>query len=90
MAGSNYSRDNLNFKANFKTSERTSIDANVRYSRVNVRGAGANGNRALALGVVGGMTVGTIALLYVVPAFFIVFQGLHERFQGSPLEEVKE
>ena len=46
-------------------------------------GAGANGNRALALGVVGGMTVGTIALLFVVPAFFIVFQNLHERFQGG-------
>ena len=46
-------------------------------------GAGANGNRALALGVIGGMTVGTIALLFVVPAFFIVFQGLHERFQGQ-------
>ena len=43
MSGSNYFRDNLNFKANFKTSERTSIDANVRYSRVNVRGSGANG-----------------------------------------------
>ena len=46
-------------------------------------GAGANGNRALALGVIGGMTVGTIALLFVVPTFFIVFQKLHERFQGS-------
>ncbi|MBQ1701579.1 MAG: efflux RND transporter permease subunit, partial [Prevotella sp.] len=45
-------------------------------------GAGANGNRALALGVVGGMTVGTIALLFVVPAFFIVFQKLHEKYQG--------
>ena len=43
MVGSNYSRDNLNFKGNFKTSNRTSIDANVRYSRVNVRGGGANG-----------------------------------------------
>jgi TonB-linked SusC/RagA family outer membrane protein len=43
MVGSTYARDNLNFKANFKTSENTSIDANVRYSRVNVRGAGANG-----------------------------------------------
>ena len=43
MVGSNYSRDNLNFKGNFKTSARTSIDANVRYSRVNVRGGGANG-----------------------------------------------
>jgi len=49
-------------------------------------GAGANGNRALALGVIGGMTVGTIALLFVVPAFFIVFQKLHERFQGKAVE----
>ena len=47
-------------------------------------GAGANGNRALALGVIGGMSVGTIALLFVVPAFFIVFQKLHEKFQGRP------
>ena len=43
MVGSTYSRDNLNFKGNFKTSKNTSIDANVRYSRVNVRGSGANG-----------------------------------------------
>ena len=50
-------------------------------------GAGANGNRALALGVIGGMTVGTIALLFVVPAFFIVFQKLHERFQGKEVVE---
>ena len=47
-------------------------------------GAGANGNRALALGVIGGMSIGTIALLFVVPAFFIVFQKLHEKFQGAP------
>ena len=45
-------------------------------------GAGANGNRALALGVIGGMSIGTIALLFVVPAFFIVFQHLHEKYQG--------
>ena len=49
-------------------------------------GAGANGNRALALGVIGGMTIGTIALLFVVPAFFIVFQKLHERFQGQVIQ----
>ncbi len=49
-------------------------------------GAGANGNRALAFGVVGGMTVGTIALLFVVPAFFIVFQKLHEKFQSGSVE----
>ena len=43
MSGSNYTRDNLNFKGHFKTSTSTSIDANIRYSRVNVRGSGANG-----------------------------------------------
>ncbi|MBQ0119906.1 MAG: efflux RND transporter permease subunit [Bacteroidales bacterium] len=53
-------------------------------------GAGANGNRALALGVVGGMTVGTIALLFVTPAFFIAFQTLHEKFQKAPVEEDTE
>ena len=49
-------------------------------------GAGANGNRALAMGVVGGMSVGTLALLFVVPAFFIIFQKLHEKYQGSTMK----
>ena len=53
-------------------------------------GAGANGNRALALGVIGGMSVGTIALLFVVPAFFIVFQKLHERFQGKEVSFLQQ
>jgi len=54
-------------------------------------GAGANGNRALALGVIGGMSIGTVALLFVVPAFFIVFQKLHEKFQGAPkMKSVEE
>ena len=46
-------------------------------------GAGANGNRVLALGVTAGMAVGTLALLFVVPVFFMVFQKLHEKYQGS-------
>jgi multidrug efflux pump subunit AcrB len=50
-------------------------------------GAGANGNRALALGVVGGMSIGTLALLFVTPAFFIIFQTLEEKFNGK--EETK-
>ena len=45
-------------------------------------GAGANGNRALALGVVGGMSIGTLALVFVVPAFFIIFQTLEEKLNG--------
>ncbi len=42
MTGSNYSRDNLSFKSMFKTGKKTFIDLNTRYSRTNVRGAGAN------------------------------------------------
>ncbi len=52
-------------------------------------GAGANGNRALALGVVGGMSIGTLALVFVVPAFFIVFQTLEEKVKGKPKIEEK-
>ena len=42
-------------------------------------GAGANGNISLGVGVVGGMVIGTLALLFVVPVFFIVFQTVQER-----------
>ena len=42
-------------------------------------GAGANGNISLGTGVVGGLLVGTLALLFVVPALFIVFQAMQER-----------
>ena len=42
MMGSDYSRNNLNFKSNIKTSKTTSIDLNVRYSNVKVTGSGAN------------------------------------------------
>ncbi|MCQ2067127.1 MAG: efflux RND transporter permease subunit [Bacteroidaceae bacterium] len=50
-------------------------------------GAGANGNRSLAIGVVGGMSIGTLALLFVVPCFYITFQKLHDRFQKSEITE---
>lgn len=49
-------------------------------------GAGANGNSSLATGVVGGMTVGTLALLFVVPVFYIVFEFLQEKVR-KPMEE---
>lgn len=42
-------------------------------------GAGANGSRSLATGVIGGMIVGTLALLFLVPSLFIVFQHIQER-----------
>ena len=33
---------------------------------------------------------GTLALVFVVPAFFIVFQTLEEKISGSPVEKGKE
>lgn len=42
-------------------------------------GVGANGSRSLATGVIGGMIVGTLALLFLVPSLFIVFQHIQER-----------
>ncbi|WP_290535027.1 efflux RND transporter permease subunit [Alistipes sp.] len=47
-------------------------------------GAGANGNSTLGTGVVGGMIVGTLALLFLVPTLFIVFETLQEKLK--PLE----
>ena len=47
---------------------------------------GANCNHALAFGIVGGMTVVTIAMLFVVSFFFILFQKLHEKNQGCRVE----
>lgn len=44
-------------------------------------GAGANGNSSLGSGVVGGLLVGALALLFFVPAMFIVFQSLQERIR---------
>ena len=47
------------------------------------KGAGAVGNRSLALTVIGGMVAGTLALLFITPTLFIVFQKLHEKMMGK-------
>jgi HAE1 family hydrophobic/amphiphilic exporter-1 len=43
-------------------------------------GVGANGNISLGVCCAGGMLVGTIALLFVVPVLYMPFQWLHSRF----------
>lgn len=43
-------------------------------------GVGANGNRSIGTGAVGGMLLGTLLAIFVVPSLFVVFQSLHERF----------
>ena len=42
-------------------------------------GVGANGNHSLGVGTIGGMVIGTIALLFIVPVLFVIFQTLEER-----------
>ena len=42
MTGSDYLRDNLNFKGHYKISKTVSTDVSVRYSRTTTHGAGAN------------------------------------------------
>ena len=49
-------------------------------------GVGANGNRALGSGTVGGLLIGTLAMLFIVPAFYIFFQWLQEKL--SPAQAV--
>ena len=51
-------------------------------------GVGAVGSRSLASGAVGGMLVGTLALLFIVPALFIVFEYLQEKF--FPIQTSRE
>ena len=42
-------------------------------------GVGANGNISIGVGTVGGMLIGTLALIIIVPALFIVFQHIEEK-----------
>ena len=42
-------------------------------------GVGANGNQSLGVGTIGGMLIGTLALLFIVPALFVIFQNVEEK-----------
>lgn len=46
-------------------------------------GVGANGNISIGVGTVGGMLIGTIALLFIVPPLFMVFQYIQERIMPA-------
>ena len=45
-------------------------------------GVGANGNHSLGVGTIGGMLIGTISLLFIVPALFVIFQIIEEKVFG--------
>jgi len=50
-------------------------------------GAGANGNRALGTGSIGGMLIGMVLQVLVVPALFVLFQKIQERITPIKWED---
>ncbi|MGL5635259.1 MAG: efflux RND transporter permease subunit, partial [Bacteroidales bacterium] len=50
-------------------------------------GVGANGSKTIGAGTIGGMLIGTLALLFIVPALFMIFQTLQEKMK--PMEFVE-
>ena len=49
-------------------------------------GVGANGNISIGVGTVGGMLIGTLALIIIVPALFIIFQYIEEKVMPGKKE----
>ena len=50
-------------------------------------GVGANGSQTIGVGAVGGMLIGTFGLLFIVPALFVIFQALQEKFKPIVFKE---
>ncbi|MDJ1496347.1 efflux RND transporter permease subunit [Cytophagaceae bacterium DM2B3-1] len=51
-------------------------------------GAGATGNKSIGTGAVGGMLIGTLLGVFVIPVLFIIFQALQEKISGAPQPEL--
>ena len=50
-------------------------------------GVGKNGNQTLGAAAVGGMLIGTLIQIFVVPALFVIFQSLQEKFRPMKFED---
>ena len=50
-------------------------------------GVGKNGNQTLGAAAIGGMFIGTILQLFVVPTLFVIFQSLQEKFRPMKFED---
>lgn len=53
-------------------------------------GIGAVGNRSIGMSAVGGMLIGTIFGVFVIPALYVIFQSIQERFTGAPKEAIEK
>ncbi|MBQ1669399.1 MAG: efflux RND transporter permease subunit [Prevotella sp.] len=50
-------------------------------------GVGKNGDQTLGAAAIGGMFIGTILQLFVVPTLFVIFQSLQEKFRPMKFED---
>lgn len=50
-------------------------------------GAGAISNRSIGTAAVGGMLIGTLFGVFIIPVLFIIFQSLQERISGKPVRK---
>ncbi|MBR0166590.1 MAG: efflux RND transporter permease subunit, partial [Prevotella sp.] len=50
-------------------------------------GVGKNGNQTLGAAAVGGMLIGTLLQIFVVPALFVIFQSIQEKFRPMKFED---
>ena len=53
-------------------------------------GVGKNGNQTLGAAAVGGMLIGTLLQIIVVPGLFVIFQSLQEKFKPMQFEGEEE
>ncbi|HWW41951.1 efflux RND transporter permease subunit, partial [Pedobacter sp.] len=53
-------------------------------------GVGANGNRSIGTGAIGGMLFGTLLGVFVVPSLFVIFQTLQEKLRANKVTEEEE
>lgn len=50
-------------------------------------GVGRNGNQTLGAAAVGGMLIGTLCQVFIVPSLFVIFQYLQERIKPIAFED---
>jgi len=53
-------------------------------------GVGAVGNRSIGMSAVGGMLVGTVLGVFIIPVLFVIFQSIQEKLFGVNESEIKE
>jgi HAE1 family hydrophobic/amphiphilic exporter-1 len=53
-------------------------------------GVGANGNKSIGVGAIGGLLIGTIIGILVIPTMFVIFQTLQEKVKKPVVEEISD